>query len=62
MREVVICTAVRSAMGKAPRGSLKDTRPDDLLAQVMRGALARLPGLNPVLLDDVVMGTAMPEA
>ena len=61
-REVVICTAVRSAMGKAPRGSLKDTRPDDLLAAVMRGALARLPMLDAAALDDIVMGTAMPEA
>ena len=62
MREVVICAAVRSAVGKSGRGSLKDTRPDDLLAQVMKGALARLPMLDPALIDDVIIGTATPEA
>ncbi len=62
MREVVVVSAVRSAVGKSGRGSLKDTRPDELLAQVMRGALARVPGLDPALIDDVVIGTAMPEA
>ncbi len=62
MREVVIVSAVRSAVGKAPRGSLKDTRPDELLAQVFTGALARVPALDPARIDDVVVGTAMPEA
>jgi len=62
MREVVICAAVRSAVGKSGRGSLKDTRPDELLAQVMKGALARLPMLDPALIDDVIIGTATPEA
>jgi len=62
MRDVVICAAVRSAVGKAPRGSLKDTRPDELLGQVLKGALAKVPQLNPALIDDVVIGTAMPEA
>ncbi len=62
MREVVVCAAVRSAVGKSGRGSLKDTRPDELLGQVMAGALARLPGLDPARIDDVVIGTAMPEA
>ncbi|MSP56879.1 MAG: acetyl-CoA C-acyltransferase [Myxococcales bacterium] len=62
MREVVICVAVRSAVGKSGRGSLKDTRPDDLLGQVMKGALALAPKLDPVAIDDVVIGTATPEA
>ena len=62
MREVVICVAVRSAVGKSGRGSLKDTRPDDLLGQVMKGALALAPGLDPAAIDDVVIGTATPEA
>ena len=62
MREVVICAAVRSAVGKSGRGSLKDTRPDDLLGQVIVGALARVPGLDPAAIDDVVIGTATPEA
>ncbi|MES2640336.1 MAG: thiolase family protein [Myxococcota bacterium] len=61
-REVVVVAAVRSAVGKSGRGSLKDTRPDELLGQVMRGALAKVPGLDPALIDDVVMGSAMPEA
>jgi len=62
MREVVVVSAVRSAAGKAPRGALKDTRPDELLAQVLKGALARVPGLDPARIDDIVVGTAMPEA
>ncbi len=62
MREVVICVAVRSAVGKSGRGSLKDTRPDDMLGQVMKGALARVPALDPAAIDDVVIGTATPEA
>jgi acetyl-CoA acyltransferase len=62
MRDVVVVSAVRSAAGKAPRGSLKDTRPDEMLGQVLRGALARIPGLDPARIDDIVIGTAMPEA
>jgi acetyl-CoA acyltransferase len=62
MREVVVCAAVRSAVGKSGRGSLKDTRPDELLGQVLAGALAKVPGFDSALLDDVVIGTAMPEA
>jgi acetyl-CoA acyltransferase len=62
MRDVVVVSAVRSAVGKAPRGALKDTRPDEMLGQVLRGALARIPGLDPARIDDIVIGTAMPEA
>jgi len=62
MRDVVVCAAVRSAVGRSGRGSLKDTRPDELLGQVMAGALAKLPGLDAAKVDDVVIGTAMPEA
>ncbi len=61
MREAVIVTAVRSAVGKAPRGSLKDARPDELAAQVIRQALERTPGLEPDQVDDVILGCAMPE-
>ena len=57
MREVVIVSAVRSAVGKAPRGSLKDTRPDEMLGQVIKGALAKVPALDPARLDDIVVGT-----
>lgn len=62
MRDVAILSSVRTAIGKAPRGSLKDTRPDDMLGAVMKGALERIPGFDPARLDDVVIGCAMPEA
>ncbi len=62
MREVAIVSAVRTAVGKSGRGSLRDTRPDDLVGVVLRAALARAPGLDPARIDDVVIGTAMPEA
>ncbi|MDQ7800532.1 MAG: thiolase family protein [Armatimonadota bacterium] len=61
MREAVIVTAVRSAVGKAPKGSLKDARPDELASQVIRQALERTPGLAPREVDDVILGCAMPE-
>ncbi|MCB9669277.1 MAG: thiolase family protein [Alphaproteobacteria bacterium] len=61
MREVAVVSAVRSAIGKAKKGSLKDTRPDDLLAAVLKGAVERA-GIDPAEIDDVVVGTAMPEA
>ncbi len=61
MREAVVVTAVRSAVGKAPRGALKDARPDELAAQVIRAALQRTPGLEPGEVDDVILGCAMPE-
>lgn len=61
MREAVIVTAVRSAVGKAPKGSLKDARPDELASQVIRAALERTPGLEPQEVDDVILGCAMPE-
>jgi acetyl-CoA acyltransferase len=54
-------TAVRSAVGKAPKGALKDARPDELAAQVIRQAVERTPGLDPREVDDVILGCAMPE-
>ena len=62
MREVAIVSAVRTAVGKSGKGSLKDTRPDELLGQALAGCLARAPGFDAGALDDVVIGTAMPEA
>lgn len=62
MREVVIVSCVRTAVGKAPRGALRASRPDDLAAAAMRGALDRVPGLDPAEIDDVILGCAMPEA
>jgi acetyl-CoA acyltransferase len=62
MRDAVIVSSVRTAVGKAPRGTLRATRPDDLGAAAIRGALARVPGLDVREIDDVIMGCAMPEA
>ncbi len=62
MREAVIVAAVRTAVGRAPRGSLRNTRPDDLAGWVVKEALQRVPGLNPAEVDDVVLGCSFPEA
>jgi acetyl-CoA acyltransferase len=62
MNEVVIVSAVRTAIGKAPRGTLKTTRPDDLAAVAIQGALARVPQLDKSEVEDVILGCAMPEA
>ena len=62
MNEVVIVSAVRTAIGKAPRGTLKTTRPDDLAAFAIQGALARVPQLDKSEVEDVILGCAMPEA
>ena len=61
MREVVVVSAVRTAIGKGGQGALKDTRPDTMLAAVLAEAVKRS-GLDPKKIDDVVVGTAMPEA
>ena len=62
MKEAVLVSAVRTPVGKAPRGMLRSTRPDELGAIVIREAIARAPGLDPAEIDDVIMGCAMPEA
>jgi len=62
MKDAVIVSAVRTAVGKAPKGTLRDTRPDDMGAAVIREAIARVPGLEASEIDDVIMGCAMPEA
>jgi acetyl-CoA acyltransferase len=62
MRDAVIVSAVRTAVGKAPKGTLRATRPDDLGAAAIRGALERVPALNPSEVEDVIIGCAMPEA
>ena len=62
MREVVIVDALRTAVGKAPRGILKDQRTDDLTAAVIKDLLARHPEVNPAEIEDVVIGCATPEA
>jgi acetyl-CoA acyltransferase len=62
MREVVIVSAVRTPVGKAYKGTLRATRPDDLAAYAIMGALKRVPQLDTREIDDVVIGCAMPEA
>src|SRR5437870_6933642 len=62
MKEAVIVSAVRTAVGKAPKGTLRNTRPDEMGGTVIKEALARVPGLEASQIDDVIMGCAMPEA
>ena len=62
MAKAYIIASVRTAVGRAYKGSLKDTRPDDLGAVAIRGALGRVPNLDPARIDDVILGCAMPEA
>jgi len=61
MPEAVIVSSVRTPVGKAFKGSLRATRPDDLAALVIKEALARVPGLDAKEIDDVILGCAMPE-
>lgn len=60
-RDAVIVAAVRTAVGKATKGSLAETRAEDLGRAVVQGLLARLPGLDPAQIEDVIIGCAMPE-
>jgi acetyl-CoA acyltransferase len=62
MRDVVIVSAVRTPVGKAYKGTLRATRPDDLAAVAIKGALERVPQLDPKEIEDVILGCAMPEA
>ncbi len=62
MQDAYIVAAVRTPVGKAPRGMFRNTRPDDLLAFVLRGALAKVPSLDPKSIGDVIVGCAIPEA
>ena len=62
MREAVIVSSVRTAVGKAMKGTLRTTRPDDLAAIVIKETLARAPGVSPSDVEDVILGCAMPEA
>src|SRR5271154_2056366 len=62
MREAVLVSSVRTAVGKAPKGTLRTARPDDLAALVIKEALRRAEGVNPEDIEDVVIGCATPEA
>jgi acetyl-CoA acyltransferase len=61
-REAVIVASMRTAVGKAPRGTLRQTRPDDMAAAAIKAALARVPAVRPETVEDVILGCAMPEA
>ena len=62
MQDAVIVSATRTAVGKAPAGSLRTVRPDDMAAAVIKEALQRAPGVDPAEISDVIIGCAMPEA
>src|SRR6267378_3061323 len=62
MKDAVIVSAVRTAVGKAPKGTLRNTRPDEMGAAVIKETMARVPGLQAAEIEDVIMGCAMPEA
>src|ERR1044072_6280652 len=62
MPSAVIVSAVRTAVGKAPNGVFRHTRPDELAAAVIRAAVGRAPARDPASVEDVVFGCAMPEA
>src|SRR3977135_1569383 len=62
MREAVIVSSVRTPIGRAFKGTLRATRPDELAAVAIKGALARVPQLDLKEIEDVILGCAMPEA
>lgn len=61
MAEAVLVSAVRTAVGRAPKGALSTTRPDDLAATALAGALEKVPGLDRAEIEDVILGCAQPE-
>ena len=62
MREVIIVSSVRTPVGRAFKGTLRTTRPDELAAVAIKGALERVPQLDPKEIEDLILGCAMPEA
>src|ERR1700724_1596227 len=62
MREVIIASSVRTPVGRAYKGALRTTRPDELAAIAIKGALERVPQLDAKEIEDVILGCAMPEA
>src|SRR5579871_5588395 len=61
MTEAVLVSAVRTPVGRAPKGALSTTRPDDLAALAIEGALQKVPELDRSAIDDVILGCAQPE-
>jgi acetyl-CoA acyltransferase len=62
VQDAYIVAATRTPVGKAPRGMFRNTRPDDMLAHVLKAALGQCPGIDTGVIDDVIVGCAMPEA
>ena len=62
IQDAYIVAALRTPVGKAPRGMFKTVRPDDMLAHVLKAAVDQCNGLDPAAIDDVITGCAMPEA
>ena len=61
MREAVIVSVARTPVGKSKKGSLRDTRPEEYAAEVLKALMKRTPGLTPDMVEDIIMGCAMPE-
>ena len=61
IQDAYIVAAIRTPVGKAPRGMFRNVRPDDMLAHVLKGVVAKVPGLDPHDIGDVIVGCAMPE-
>jgi acetyl-CoA acyltransferase len=61
-QDAYIISSVRTAIGKAPRGTLHNMRPDDMGAAAVKGAIARIPNLDPTQIDDLIFGCSFPEA
>ncbi|PZO10834.1 MAG: acetyl-CoA C-acyltransferase [Lysobacteraceae bacterium] len=61
IQDAYIVAATRTAVGKAPRGVFRNTRPDEMLAHVLRAVVAQVPGIDPTRIDDAIIGCAMPE-
>ncbi len=61
MRDAVIVSVARTPIGRAKKGSLRDTRPEEFASQMLQGLLERTPGLDPAEIDDLILGCAMPE-
>ncbi|MEN9868408.1 MAG: hypothetical protein RL748_3998, partial [Pseudomonadota bacterium] len=62
LQEAYIVAATRTPIGKAPRGMFRYTRPDDLLVRAIQSALSQVPGLDPALIEDAIVGCSTPEA
>lgn len=62
VQDAYIVAATRTPIGKAPKGSFKNTRPDDLLVHVLKSAIAQVPNLDPSTIEDAIVGCAIPEA